>query len=158
MPITTLDPTSALVLIDLQNGVAALPVHPHSSADVIARSAALADAFRERGLPVVLVRVSFAVDGGDIAPGRTDALRPRRAMADGWDAIVPELAGHPGDIIVTKHNWGAFYGTDLDLQLRRRGVSQVVLGGIATTLGVESSARAAHETRLPRDAGCGCDV
>jgi nicotinamidase-related amidase len=58
---------------------------------------------------------------------------------------VAELAGHPGDITVTKRNWGAFHGTDLDVQLRRRGVTQIVLTGIATSIGVESTARAAHE-------------
>lgn len=58
---------------------------------------------------------------------------------------MDELTGHPDDIHVTKRNWGAFYGTDLDLQLRRRGITQIVLAGIATSIGVESTARAAHE-------------
>jgi nicotinamidase-related amidase len=58
--------------------------------------------------------------------------------------IVDEIRGD-GDIVVTKRNWGTFYGTDLDLQLRRRGVTQIVLTGIATSIGVESTARAAHE-------------
>jgi nicotinamidase-related amidase len=64
---------------------------------------------------------------------------------EGWDVIVDDLAGHPEDILVTKRSWGAFYGTDLDLQLRRRGITQIVLGGLATSIGVESTARAAHE-------------
>jgi nicotinamidase-related amidase len=94
---------------------------------------------------VVLVRVSFAGDGGDLVPGRTEAGGAAGPRPEGWDAIVDELAGHPGDITVTKHNWGAFHGTDLDVQLRRRGVTQIVLTGIATGIGVESTARAAHE-------------
>ncbi|MBT2411193.1 hydrolase [Streptomyces sp. ISL-12] len=144
MTLTALDPRTALVVIDLQAGILAAPVVPHSGAEVLARSVELAEAFRARNLPVVLVRVSFAADGTDAVPGRTEAgsggTRP-----EGWDVIAGELAGHPGDITVTKHNWGAFHGTDLDVQLRRRGVTQIVLTGIATSIGVESTARAAHE-------------
>ncbi|MFJ5262257.1 hydrolase [Streptomyces sp. NPDC088387] len=145
MALTTLDPRTALVVIDLQRGIVGAPVQPVPAADVVARSAALADAFRARELPVALVRVSFAADGADVVPGRTETGRPGGALPADWDTLVPELAGHPGDITVTKHNWGAFHGTDLDVQLRRRGVTQIVLTGIATSIGVESTARAAHE-------------
>ncbi|MEV0094132.1 hydrolase [Streptomyces sp. NPDC050738] len=143
---TALDPTTALVLIDLQNGVLAATGAPYSTTDVLARSVELADAFRARDLPVVLVRASFAPDRADRVPGRTATPSHLAAtLPEGWDVIVDALAGHPGDITVTKRNWGAFYGTDLDLQLRRRGITQIVLAGIATTAGVESTARAAHE-------------
>ncbi|MET8827256.1 hydrolase [Streptomyces sp. NPDC004610] len=145
MTLTTLDPRTALVVVDLQAGVVAMPVQPSPAAEVVARSAALAGAFRARGLPVVLVRVSFAPDFADAVPGRTEAGGAGGARPEGWDRIVPELGGHPGDIVVTKHNWGAFHGTDLDVQLRRRGVTQIVLTGISTSIGVESTARAAHE-------------
>ncbi|MEU3344598.1 hydrolase [Streptomyces sp. NPDC006700] len=146
MALTALDPRTALVVIDLQAGIAAAPTQPYSGPEVVSRSAELADAFRARNLPVVLVRVSFAPDLADVPPGRTEATRPGGgARPEGWDTIVPELAGHAGDITVTKHNWGAFHGTDLDVQLRRRGVTQIVLTGIATSIGVESTARAAHE-------------
>ncbi len=111
----------------------------------MARSARWPTPSAAHGLPVVLVRVTAAADGADAVPGRTEAPRRRRSLPEGWDVIVDDLAGHPGDIIVTKRNWGAFYGTDLDLQLRRRGVTQIVLAGIATSIGVESTARAAHE-------------
>jgi nicotinamidase-related amidase len=145
MTVTTLDPRTALVVIDLQGGVVANPaVAPHPAADVVARTASLAAAFRSRGLPVVLVRVSFRPDGSDAAPGRIEGGPRPRPRPEGWDVIVPEITG-PGDIVVTKRNWGAFYGTDLDLQLRRRGVTQIVLTGIATSIGVESTARAAYE-------------
>ncbi|MEV1022078.1 hydrolase [Streptomyces sp. NPDC050264] len=145
MPVTTLDPTSALVVVDLQNGIMGIPGAPHSTADVLERTVRLADAFRAQGLPVVLVRVTFAADGADATPGRTDAPTGARTRPAGWDEIVDALAGHPEDTVVTKRNWSAFYGTDLDLQLRRRGVTQVVLTGVATSIGVESTARAAHE-------------
>src|SRR5205807_1326344 len=87
----------------------------------------------------------FAPDGSDAPSNRTDLPRPAAVRAAGWDVIVDELAGHAEDIIVTKRHGGAFYGTDLDLHLRRRGVTQIVLGGIATSLGVESTARSAHD-------------
>lgn len=137
MTVSTIDPVAALVVIDLQEGILALPTVPYGSADVLARSLSLADAFRAHGLPVVRVRVT----GSPAAPGRTSAA-PRGPVPDGWDVLV---SAEPSDIVVTKRNWGAFHGTDLDVQLRRRGVTQVVLCGIATSIGVESTARAAHE-------------
>ncbi|MEU6718990.1 isochorismatase family protein [Nonomuraea sp. NPDC046802] len=139
MPVTTIDTTTALVLIDLQNAIVVRPATPYTGAEVVARAVELADAFRDHSAPVVLVRVTAA------APGRTEIPRPPGPLPAGWDVIVDDLAGHPGDITVTKRSWGAFYGTDLDLQLRRRGVTQVVLAGIATSIGVESTARAAYE-------------
>jgi nicotinamidase-related amidase len=146
MAVSTLDPRTALVVIDLQNGVTGIPTEPHSGPEVVGHAVALADAFRAHGLPVVLVRVSFAADGADATPGRTESSAAGALERPaGWDEIVDELSGHPADIVVTKRNWGAFHGTDLDVQLRRRGVTQVVLAGIATSAGVESTARAAHE-------------
>lgn len=145
MAVTTLDPATALVVIDLQNGLRGVPGAPNTIEEVIERSARLADAFRERGLPVVLVRVSFSPDGGDAVPGRSEVGTRHTARPEGYDLIVDELAGHPADLVVTKRNWGAFHGTDLDVRLRRRGITQLVLTGVATSVGVESTARAAHE-------------
>lgn len=145
MTVTTLDPTSALVVIDLQKGIVGLPVRPHHPTDVVARTVRLAEAFRAASRPVVLVRVTLRADGSDATPGRTEHPSRMGTPPPGWDEIVPELAGDPADIVVTKRNWGAFHGTDLDLQLRRRGVTQIVLTGVATSAGVESTARAAHE-------------
>ncbi|MEU9213860.1 hydrolase [Streptomyces sp. NPDC048415] len=146
MAVTTLDPRTALVLVDLQNGTLGNPaLVPYTAAEVLARAGQLADTFRAQGLPVVLVRVTFAADGSDATPGRVDGPSRSRSWPEGWDIIVDELTGHPEDIVVTKRNWGAFHGTDLDLQLRRRGITQVVLAGVATSIGVESTARAAHE-------------
>jgi nicotinamidase-related amidase len=144
MTLSTLDPVPALVVIDLQRGIAVgRETTPHAMADVVARSAELADAFRARGLPVVLVRVS--IDGAGFSPGRADRPRTGGTPPEGWDEIVDELAGHPEDAVVTKRNVGGFVGTDLDLQLRRRGVTQVLFTGVATSMGVEGTARAAHD-------------
>jgi nicotinamidase-related amidase len=136
MTVTALDPRTALVVIDLQKGIAG---HP-AAAPVVAQAARLADAFRAAGLPVVLVNVT----GG--AQGRAERPRPSAPRADDWAELMPEL--HPeaeGTILVTKQTWGAFHATDLDERLRENRVTQIVLAGIATSAGVESTARAAHE-------------
>jgi nicotinamidase-related amidase len=138
MSVTKLDTTAALIVIDLQKGIVGLPtVHP--TAEIVDRSARLARAFRERGLPVVLVNVT----GG--APGRTDTARPRYSFPDDWTELVPELQQHPNDHVVSKQRVGAFIGTSLDEYLRQRGVTQVVLTGVATSAGVEATARSAYD-------------
>jgi nicotinamidase-related amidase len=144
--IAELDPRlTALVLIDLQRGITAFPAEPHAPADVIGRAARLAAAFRAAGAPVVLVRVAFSADGGDRLQAPIDEPQAVRRPPAGFSEIVTDLGPEEGDIVVTKRQWGAFYGTDLDLQLRRRGVTTMVLGGISTNFGVESTARDARE-------------
>ena len=138
MPLTKLDINAALVVIDLQKGIVGLPtVHP--TGEIINRTVQLARAFREQGLPVVLVNVT----GG--APGRTDAGSPKLSFPADWTELVPELEQRPEDRTVSKQRWGAFIGTSLDDYLRQRGVTQVVLTGIATSIGVESTARSAFD-------------
>jgi nicotinamidase-related amidase len=138
MTLTTLDPKTALVVIDLQAGVVGLPTaHPVDA--VVASSASLAAAFRRHGLPVVLVNV----DAG--APGRTERSRAGMARPDGWTVLVPELDVQPTDLLVTKKTWGAFSSTTLDAQLKELGVTQVVVTGVSTSAGVESTARFAYE-------------
>jgi nicotinamidase-related amidase len=137
-----LDPaTTALVVIDLQRGIVARQSGPHSSADVVARSARLADAFRDAGATVVLVNVAFSKDKRDMLTPPVDSPNPPAQPPPDWSQLVPEIGPRDGDILITKHQWGAFYGTELDLQLRRRGVRTIVLCGIATNFGVESTAR-----------------
>ena len=138
MPLSTLDTTPALVVIDLQNGITAVPtVHPLD--EIIQRSATLAAAFRRHGLPVVLVNAT------GVAAGRTDVSRPAFTPPPGWADLVEALDQQPDDLLVTKRTWGAFHGTPLDTLLRERGVTQIVLTGVSTSAGVESTARAAHE-------------
>ena len=143
-----LDPrTTALVLIDLQQGILPFAQGPYSGAEVLAKGAALAARFRAVGAAVVLVRVGWAPDFADALKqpvDRPSPLPPGGLPAHWWD-IPTELATVPGDILVVKRQWGAFYGTDLDLQLRRRGIKTIVLAGIATSIGVESTARNAWE-------------
>lgn len=137
MSVTTLDPKTALIVVDLQKGIVALPaVHPIG--DVIANAAALASAFRKLGLPVVLVNVA----GG--APGRNERSHGGRVFPPDWTDFISELNVQPADHKITKHTWGAFANTDLDALLKEAGVTQVVLAGVATSIGVESTAREAY--------------
>jgi len=142
-----LDPkTTALVLIDLQKGIAGRTTAPHSAQAVIANCAAMADAFRTRGAAVVLVHVAFSQDQADRLMPVSDLPQTMPAVIPPeWSEFVPEIGPRKGDIVVAKRQWGAFYGTDLDLQLRRRGILTIVLGGIATNMGVESTGRSAFE-------------
>jgi nicotinamidase-related amidase len=138
MTITTLDARPALLVVDLQKGIVGLPT-AHPMADVVGHAARLADAFRSHNLPVVLINV----DGG--APGRAEQSRRVTEFPAGWADLVPELKCRPGDYLVTKRTWGAFTGTDLETRLKQAGVTQVVIAGVATSAGVESTARHAHE-------------
>lgn len=137
MALTALDPVSALVVVDLQKGITSRPIE--GVAEVVDNSARLAEAFRMRGLPVVLVNVT------GMAPGRTEQPRPCLTFDADFAEIDPALGAAESDIRVTKRTWGAFTGTGLTESLRARGVTEVVLCGIATTAGVESTARQAHE-------------
>ena len=141
-----LDPrTTALVVIDLQRGIVATPTVPHASADVIARASDLARHFRSRQSLVVLVRVDPG-PGGILFPRPiTDIERPRMNPGPDWAEILPEVGPEAGDVVVTKHHPCAFNGTDLDIQLRRRGIQTIVLCGIATNIGVEATARIGFE-------------
>lgn len=138
MPLSTLDPIAALIVIDLQKGIVAIPL-AHPTSDIVARSAQLADAFRKRGLPVVLVNVN------GMGPGRTDAGPRKFAFPADWTDLVPELNQQPEDILISKQRRGAFIGTSLHEILRQRGVTQVFLTGIATSAGVEATAHSASD-------------
>ena len=142
-----LDPVkTAIVVIDLQRGILAHPTAPHASADVVSRAAALCAAVRASGGTVVLVHVSPLPDGKDALHPVADLppLSPAEVAPD-FSEFVPEMEPRPGDLVITKRQWGAFYGTELDLQLRRRGVDSIILCGISTNIGVESTARDAYE-------------
>ena len=138
MAISPLDPTTALVIIDLQKGIVSYPT-AHPIDDVVKHAGALAAAFRRHHLPVVLVNVA----GG--APGRTEQPQGAAGRPADWIDLIPELNRQPGDHVVTKRTWGAFTNTNLYVHLQRLGVTQSVLAGVATSIGVESTARHAHE-------------
>jgi nicotinamidase-related amidase len=136
--------STALVVIDLQKGIAAQPAKPYAAQDVIRNAAALAQGFRRNGMPVFLVHVVTTKETMLMVESDEYFARPAVLPPD-WSALVPELAQAESDIVIAKKQWGAFYGTDLELQLRRRGMETIVLAGIATDFGVESTARFAYE-------------
>ncbi len=138
--------STALVLIDLQNGIVRMPVAPRTGAEVVTTAKALAARFRSAKAKVALVSVGWAEDFGDALSQWVDQppARPAGGMPKGWSDLAEGLAA-PGDLRIFKRQWGAFYGTDLELQLRRRAVRTIALGGIATNFGVESTARQAWE-------------
>ena len=142
-----LDPeTTALVLIDLQKGITTFPSQPISAQEVIVNAQKLTKVFHRTKTQVVLVHVTGSADGKDmLRPTVDEPMLRRGAPAADWAEFVPEIAPQENDIIITKRQWGAFYGTELDMQLRRRGIKTIVIGGIATNMGVESTARDAFE-------------
>ncbi|KOV62255.1 isochorismatase family protein [Streptomyces sp. MMG1121] len=124
-----LDPQrTALILIDLMDRIVALPLEPRKGTEVLAAAEELAYTFRAARAPVVLVRVE----------------RPRVAEQPPGSALVAGL-GREGDLEIVKRTLGAFQGTGLHERLRERGVTTLVFGGVATNLGVESTARAAAD-------------
>ena len=139
MPLTALDPSAALIVIDLQKGIVdGHFIHPIG--EIVERTRELIDVFRAKKLPVVLVNVAGR------SPGRTEqGPRSSTSFAEGWTDFLPELGRQPSDIVVTKRSWGAFATTDLERQLKARGVTQVVVSGVVTSGGVESTARQAYE-------------
>jgi nicotinamidase-related amidase len=138
MTITTLDTKAALVVIDLQKGIVGMPT-AHPMDGIIRNSVALVEAFRARKLPVVLVNV----DGQP--PGRTERSFSLDRMPAGWTELIPQLNRQPSDHLVTKKTRGAFTNTDLEQYLKANAVTQVVIIGVSTSAGVESTARHAHE-------------
>lgn len=137
--------STALILIDLQKGIVARDTEPHSSEKVVQNSKLLADQCRLLGIPVFPVHVTFSSNGADRLSPVTDATPFGGSYPADFAQIVPEIGPMEGDFVITKRQWGAFYGTGLDLQLRRRGIKTIILGGISTNFGVESTARDAYE-------------
>lgn len=137
---------TAIVVVDLQMGIAAIPGEPHPTSSVIANAVRLLAAARTAGARPVLVHVGRSADGGDgLQPIADEPMRMAGTPPPDWSELLPDLDRQPADLVILKRQWGAFYGTDLDLQLRRRGLTTVVLCGIATSIGVESTARDAFE-------------
>ena len=135
---------TALVVIDLQQGIVNGPRSPYTGGQVVQNAGKLVNAFTEKGAFVVLVRVS-TIDGKDMFKPRVDHKANPMQFPEGWDRLVPELENRKNAYVITKRQWGAFYGTDLDLQLRRRGIDTIVLCGISTGIGVDTTAREAYQ-------------
>jgi len=129
---------TALVVIDLQKGIVGRETAPYSAASVVDNASHIADAFRAKKMPVFLVRVSMSEDGKDrLNPVTDDQMMGMGSLPSDWAEIVPKMGPKKDDFVITKHQWGAFYGTELDLLLRRRGIDTIVLCGISTILGLK---------------------
>jgi nicotinamidase-related amidase len=143
-----LDPqNTALVLIDLQQGLLSMPLAPHSGAKLIDNALRLGAALKKLGGLVIQVRVEFSSGYAD-RPGQyvdQPMSLPAEGLPAGWADSPAELNALKADLVITKRQWSAFYGTELDLQLRRRGMTHVIVGGIATNFGVESTVRDAWQ-------------
>jgi nicotinamidase-related amidase len=138
--------STAIVVIDLQKGIVMRPGTPHPTPLVIANSARLLTQGRQVGAQPVLVHVGGAANGADrLHPVADEQMQLSGTLPPDWSEFIAELDRQPEDIAILKRQWGAFYGTDLDLQLRRRGLATIILCGIATEFGVESTARDAYE-------------
>lgn len=130
--------TTALVLIDLQNAILSRDTKPYTALAVTQRCRAMAEAFRAKGGTVVYVRVlldkvlSLPVDEPMSLPKELPAAASEIAEAAGMQS---------GDLLISKRHWGAFAQTPLEEELRKRGIGTVVLGGISTNIGVESTLR-----------------
>jgi len=135
---------TGLVVIDLQKGIVSQPRQPYTGSDVVRNAGRLAAAFRKNGMPVFLVHVNPG-PGTALAVTSDESLVHPGPLPPDWAEIVPELGPDPRDIVITKRQWGAFYGTDLELRLRRGKITTIVLCGISTDIGVESTARFAYE-------------
>jgi nicotinamidase-related amidase len=143
-----LDPrTTALVLIDVQKGVLSMPLAPYSASQIVQNAARLGLHFEEVGALVALVHVVFSGNGADRLNLPVDAasVSPPGGLPADWSDFAPEIGSLHASVVIKKRHWGAFYGTELDLQLRRRGIQTIVLAGIATNFGVESTAREAWQ-------------
>lgn len=134
-----LDPkTTALVLIDLQNGVVGRDTKPYSPGEVVERARKLAEALRAKGSPVVYVRVLMS---DFLSLPADEAMTPPKDLPAHLSEIAEAAGMQNGDLLITKRHWGAFAGTELERELRSRGIETIVLAGIATNIGVESTLR-----------------
>jgi ureidoacrylate peracid hydrolase len=146
---------TAVLVIDMHNGFC----HPEGSLpgagfglpdmdNVIAANAAMLDAARSAGVPVVYTRHVYR-------PGLLDAPDPLRAMfppgvepliRGSWDAdIVAELAPAEGDAVIDKNRFDAFLYTELDTVLRALGTRRLLVSGVVTSVCVESTVRSAQQ-------------
>ena len=138
---------TALVMVDPQNWTLGMPIAPHAADAVVGNAVTLARAIRAAGGLVALTRAAFS-------PGYADMLRtpvdmalnvPEGGIPPQALAFRAEMEALGTEVVVTKRQWSAFHVTELDLQLRRRGVTTVVIGGVMTNFGVESTARDAWQ-------------
>lgn len=137
---------AAFLLIDMQNGFidAASPLCIAGAAATVPACAHALAAAREHGLAVFHVRRAYAADGSDVEAVRWETWaeggRPLSAADPASLDCPPELSPAPGEPVIMKPSWSAFFGTDLAALLRARGIGTLVLAGTTTPNCVRSTA------------------
>jgi nicotinamidase-related amidase len=130
---------TALVVIDLQNALMGMNTAPHAVADVVKNNRRIAEALRAAGGTVIWVRVD--VNSMLSLPADEPSRFGGQKMPEELMQIAPSAGFTEGDLLVTKHHWGAFAQTDLEQQLKSLGAELIILTGISTNAGVESTLR-----------------
>lgn len=100
--------TTALVVIDLQEGILPFAGGPYTANEVVARAARLAEKCRANGSPVVMVRVGWSDDYAEALKQPVDAATPAHALPENWWTWPTALGKKDSDLEVTKRQWGAF--------------------------------------------------
>ncbi|WP_313803817.1 isochorismatase family protein [Sphingobium sp.] len=135
---------TALLIVDVQNFTLGIKTEPFPTSVIYENSLRLADACRKAGILVALVRVGH--DGAGVPPLRPTTDAPFSGFSlSAQDKEIPSELAAKGDIVVDKYNWGAFYGTSLDTHLRRRAIHTLIVTGLVTNIGVDTTMRQAHE-------------
>ncbi|MGJ0389222.1 isochorismatase family protein [Microbacterium sp. CGR1] len=141
MPKIELPSTTALVVVDVQAGT--LPnARAVSAEDLVSHVGSLVEAFRDSDrLVAFVVSTGTAVGATEYGPGG-------RVWPEGFAELAPGIANREGESVHPRAGWSAFAGTSLLEELTARQITDVVVAGLATTFGVESTARAAADLGL----------
>jgi nicotinamidase-related amidase len=154
--------TTGLVLFDALHGY----LHPEDPGktrflderNILPNLRRLLDGARAVGMTTFYPAGAHAPDGSDTVARLTDTdmdlspgggaekpIKPRFFKGSPDAAIAAELAPGPGDVVVRKNRWSSFFQTNLDLQLRVRGIDTIVIAGGSTDVGIASTVFAARD-------------
>lgn len=136
--------STALIVVDLQNFTIAMNTVPTPTSEVLANTVRIAEACRDKGILVVLIRVGHDQNKLPHPSPKIDASFGSFQYGPDAKEIAPALGPKSGDVIVDKYNWGAFHGTNLDTHLRRRGIRTLIMTGLVTNVGVDTTMREAQ--------------
>jgi nicotinamidase-related amidase len=147
--VESIDPSkTAMIVVDMQNDfvAAGAPLETPMARAMLPTLKCALTFCRERGIRVIYTTHTFQRDGYDLgrfADSRTSPISRHVALVDGEPGIeiYPEIAPHAGDIVIKKHRYSAFYGTDLEIILHGLGVDTVVITGVSTENCCHATAR-----------------
>jgi nicotinamidase-related amidase len=140
--------TRALLVMDVQANVVDSVLGDDSDV-LIGKTNDALEAARLAGIPVIYVTVGFRDGYPEVSPSNRIFSEIARnhafAASDPGSQIHPAIAPGPTDVVVRKVRHGAFFGSDLEIILRSRGIHQLVLAGIATSGVVLTTVREAYD-------------